>query len=94
MDDFCESWKVLTANHLGPIFNSNVLLSPPTVDVGILLVFNVQELTHLSHNFGLEVRKSVPWPLLIVLGIPKRQIHSSTNLSATVEASWFGTPSA
>ena len=23
--------------------------------MGVLLVFNVQELAHLSHNFGLEV---------------------------------------
>ena len=64
------------------------------MDVGVLLVFNVQELTHLSHNFGLEVRKSVAWSLYIALGIPKRQINSPTNLSATVEASRFGTPSA
>ena len=92
VDDFSEPWEVLSPNHLDSIFNCNVLLSPATVDVGVLLVFNVQELTRLSHNFGLEVRKSVAWSLYIALGIPKRQINSPTNLSATVEASRFGTP--
>ena len=94
VDDFCEPWEVLSPNHPDSIFNCNVLISPATVDVGVLLVFNVQELTRLSHNFGLEVGKSVAWSLYIALGIPKRQINSPTNLSATVEASRFGTPSA